>query len=139
MSSLSKYIKEIKAEDRAFFYGDDVKATSNKYFKFSRVKDEDNIIIITDNIRTVKDNNVLIVGSNKCVYLKDWQIRSVHNFYEGINSYAVKLNRKYFKVYTFHSDFWGFEGMEEESFDDLLNVAKEQDAAGMEIADGHMG
>lgn len=137
MSKYSEYIKSAKEKDRAFFFGDDIKKTSNKYFKFSHVKDDDNFILVTNDIKTIKGSYVLIVGSNKAVYLKDWQVRPVHNYDLGINSYAVKLNRKYFKVYTFRNDFEGYEGADDESFDSLLETSKAQDSEGMAIAEGH--
>lgn len=105
MSSYSDYLKERKSKDLKYFFGEDVKMISNKYFKFTYVIDNDNIILITNNIKIIKGNYVLLVDNNKGVYLKDWQVRPVHNFYNDMSAYAVKLNRKYFKPYTFKFNF----------------------------------
>jgi hypothetical protein len=132
----SQYLKELKEKDLKYFYGDDVKKVTNKYFEFKRVKDDDNIIIITNNIKTIKDSFVLVVGEKKAVFLKDWQIREVRNYYKDLNAYAVKLNRKYFKIYTFKNEIdenLYFE--KDNNFDDLLEIAKLQDKENLRIAE----
>ena len=53
-----------------------------------------------------------------------------------IYDYAVKLNRKYWKVYTFKSDFEDIFIEKEATFDDLVEVAKEQNNKNMPIALG---
>ncbi len=136
-AKFSDYIKEQKEKAITSFFGE-VKHTSNKYFQFKRVIDENTCIIITNNITDVKNNPVYIAGSNKAVYLKEWQIWPVHSYDEGMNAYAVKLNRNFFKKYTFKKDFEGYELIKEEEFDDILKVAKEQDEVNMKIACGHM-
>lgn len=137
MSKYSEYLKSRKEKDLEFFYGE-IHHTSNKYFTFKRVHDEDNIVIITNNVKFIKGNPVLIVGSNKAVYLKEWAIRPVHNFYQDLDAYAVKLCRKYFKVYTFQSDFEDMSFDHDLTFDDLMEVAKAQDEENMAIASSHM-
>lgn len=132
----SQYLKELKDKDLKFFYGEDVKRVTNKYFKFKIVKDNDNIIIITNNIKVIKDSFVLVVGEKKAVYLKDWQVRSVRNYYEDLNAYAVKLNRKFFKTYTFKNEIdenLYFE--KDNNFDDLLELAKKQDKRDLAITE----
>lgn len=136
MSKYSDYIKEAKDKDLKFFYGDDLKHVSNKYITFKHYKDDDNIILVTNNIATVKGNYVLVVDNNKAVYLKDWQVRAIYNYFENFNGYAVKLNKKYFKVYTFKSDFNQFLFLKENSWEDLVAIAKEQDEANIAIAQG---
>ena len=131
-------MKSRKEKDLTFFFGE-TKKMSNKYFSFKRFIDDDNIIIITNNIKTIKGSFVMLVDNNKAVYLKDWQVRPVHNYGAGINAYAVKLNRKYWKVYTFKTDFDDMAFEKEETFDDLVTIAKEQDIENMPIATGHMG
>lgn len=79
MNSYSDYLKERKLKDLKWFFGEDIKMISNKYFKFTHVIDIDNIILITNNIKIIKGNYVLPVDNNKGVYLKDWQVRPVHN------------------------------------------------------------
>lgn len=126
MSKYSEYIKSRKEKDLEFFFGE-VTKKSNKYFEYNSIIDEDNIIIITNNIKTIKGNMVMIVDNNKAVYLKDWQVRRVHNFYNGVSAFAVKLNRKYFKPYTFRFDFEDMAFEQEETFDSLKECATEQD------------
>ena len=117
------------------FFGE-VKYISNKYFTFDHVIDNDCIILITSNIAEVKGTPVLVVGSNKAVYLKDWQIRRIHNYDDSFNGYAVKLNRNFFKVYTFKSNFENFSFENDETFDDFAEIANSQNSE--KIALGHM-
>ena len=136
MSRLSDAIKETKERDLKWFFGD-VKRISNKYFTFNHVIDDDNIIIITANIVVIKDNYAMLVGNNKGVFLKDWQVRKVHNYDFGIDAYAVKLNRRYFRVYTFDKiEFEDFAFEKDEDFDMLKADAATQT---MPVALGHMG
>lgn len=131
--NLKKYFKSRKEKDLHFFYGK-IKKISNKYFTFNHVIDNDNIIIITGNVINVKGSYCLVVDNNKVVYLKDWQIRPVRNWNEGINAYAVKLNRNFFKKYTFKNSIDDFYIEKEYSFDDLKEIAKTQT---IKIAEGH--
>lgn len=135
MSKLGDYIKQQKEKDIQKFFGE-IKHTSNKYFTFNRIINDDEIIIVTSNIKIIKDTPVLVVGNNKAVYLKDWLIREVRNYNLDIYTYAVKLNRKYWKVYTFKSDFEDIFIEKEDTFDDLVEVAKEQNQKNMPIALG---
>ena len=128
MSKYSEYIKSVKDKDLEFFFGD-VNKKSNKYFTYNSVIDDDNIIIITNNIKTIKGNLVLLVDNNKGVYLKDWQVKTVHNYYNGMSGYAVKLNRKYFKPYTFRFDFEDMAFEKEDTFDSLKAIAETQTEA----------
>ena len=52
-NSLSEMFKKRKAKDIEFFFGD-TEWRSNKYFKFDHVKDNDNIILVTNNIKAIK-------------------------------------------------------------------------------------
>lgn len=138
MSNYGEFMKSMAKKDNDFFFGENNKVNiSNKYFTFKHVIDNDTIIINTNNVKTVKDNYVLVVDNNKAVYLRDWQVREAHNYNEGLDFYLVKLNRKYFKPYTFKFEFsdFCFENGEN-SFDDLLEVAKEQDKENMKVANG---
>lgn len=138
--TLSDYYKERKQKDMDFFYGKgNTKQKSNKYFEFKRVLDDDNCIVVTNNIKTIKGNPVMLTGNNQAVYLKDWQYREVHNYDEGINTYAVKLNRKYYKPYTFRSNFDGYSFDKNNSFDDMMDIARQQEKVNMKFAEGHMG
>lgn len=129
MSDKTQSIREKNSKDIERFFGEH-KMLSNQYFTFSNVQDEDNIIIITNNVKSIKKNPVLIVGNNEAVYLKDWNILPVMNWEKGIDAWAVKLNRKYFKVYTFMEEFEDFYFKETETFDSLVEVAKEQQEKG---------
>jgi hypothetical protein len=125
--SYSEFIKNQSNKDKDFFFGkDNWKKITNKYYEFKRVLNDDEIIIVTNNIKTIKNNLVLLVDNNKAVYLKDWQVRRCYNYNESIDAYLVKLNRKYFKTYTFTSNFDDYSFEKENTFDDLLQVAKEQ-------------
>jgi hypothetical protein len=138
MSSYGDYVKKVKASDEARFFGPSVVHRSNKYFTFDHVLSEDEIILVTNNIVTVKGNPVMVVGTHSGVYLKDWTMREVHNHRDGYNAYAVKLKRDFYKVYTFStplSEDIDIDGVQ--TFDDLKAIAASQD--GSEIAQGHAG
>ena len=135
--SLAK-AKAQKKDDDFFFGKGNYRYSSNKYFDFNHTPDSDNIIITTNNIKTIKGNYVLVTGNNQAVYLKDWQVRAVHNYDAGINSYAVKLNSKYFKPYTFKSDFSDYSFDKPETFDSLRKVAKKQNKSRTKWAYGHI-
>ena len=135
MSKYSDYLKERKKKHIEFFFQQQVKWESNKYLRFKECIDDDNIILLLDEYKLhyVKLNPVLLVGKNKAVYLKEWQIEPFHKWFAesktGIQGYCIKLNRKYFKPYTFTDEFrkwWG--GDTETTFDDLLEKAKRHDA-----------
>lgn len=104
------------------FFGE-VKKTTNKYMVFDQVKDKDSAIIMTKNFAVVKGNPVLVTGPNTCIYLKDWQFRRMVNR-DGIDAFAVKINKNYFKEYTFRSSF-DFSG-EKDTFESLHKVATSQ-------------
>lgn len=133
MSTYSEYIKGVKENNLVRFFGG-VEHKSNKYFTFKHFINNDEAIIITNNVRYIKGNPVLIIANNKAVYLKEWLVQPVHNYFNGIYAYAVKINRQYFKPYTFKSDFEYICIETEYTFDALLNIAKEQDVENMKIA-----
>lgn len=123
----SEYVKQSRENSIRRFFGD-IRRKSNKYFTFNHVIDSDNIIIITGNVKIVNGAYVLVVGSNKAVFLKPWQVKEVHNFYSGYSGYAVKLNRKYFKPYIFEDDFGGFAFDHDDTFDTLKADAESQNS-----------
>ena len=133
MSTYSEYMKGVKENNLVRFFGE-VEHKSNRYFTFNHYINDNEAIIITDNVKYIKGNPVLIIANNKAIYLKDWLVRPVHNYFNDIYAYAVKINRQYFKPYTFKSDFEDMCIETEYTFDDLLNVAREQDAENMKIA-----
>lgn len=136
--SYSEFMKEMRDKDMRKFFGDDIHYVSNKYFTFKRVIDKDNILIVTDNLRDWKDGKVLVVDSNKVVFLKPWQYRKVHNYDNMINSYAVKLNRNYFKTYTVGFNYDNISFSKEDTFDELYDTAKAQDKQNLKFANGWM-
>lgn len=140
-SNYGEYMKARAKKDNDFFFGEgNKKMVSNKYFTYKHVIDNDTVIINTNNIKTIKGNYILIVGDSEAVYLKDWQIKTAHNYSDICTDlYLVKLSRKYFKPYKFNFCFedFCFDG-KVESFDDMLETAKAQDAKNMSVALGFM-
>ncbi len=138
MSRFSDYIKQRKESNLDFFFGTgNWRKCSNKYFTFKRIIDEDNIIIVTNNIKLVKGSLVLVVANNKAVFLKDWQILSIKNWDLQLNSYVVKLNKNFFKVYEFKTDFENIYIDQETTFDELVKISKEQEDKNIKWALGH--
>ncbi|MDD7411264.1 hypothetical protein [Fusobacterium gastrosuis] len=126
--ALKEVIKKMKENNKNFFFGEgNWREVSNKYFKFKRILSDDEIIIITNNVREVKESLVLVVDNNKVIYLKDWQVEPVKAYNENIYAYAVKLNKKYFKTYAFKNEFKDFCFKEEDTFDTLKEVAEIQE------------
>lgn len=115
------------------FFGD-INQVTNKYFEIkSQNPSADEAIVFTDNVAFIKGNPVLITGNNKGVYLKEWNIlqasldfpdESGHNI---TNTFAVKINKKYYKEYTFKSNFDGVSFDKDETFNSLKKLATEQE------------
>ena len=57
MSKLGDYIKQQKEKDIERFFGK-VNHKSNKYFTFNRIINDDEIIIITSNIKIINTYNL---------------------------------------------------------------------------------
>ena len=138
MSKLSDAIKASREKQMAWFFNGGYTMKTNKYFTFSHVIDDDNIVIVTSNVTDIRDSKVLVVDNNKAVYLKDWQVLHVHSYYEEFNAYAVRLNRNFFKTYTFKGNIGDFSFAEADTFESLKRLAAEQDAANAEVALGWM-
>lgn len=142
MSDFAAFMKEKAKRENDLFFGEgNRKKISNKYYTFKHVLNNDTILINTNNVRVVKDSLILVVGDDKAVYLKDWNVRKAHNYDWGIDFWIVKLSRAFFKIYTFKSridsDLMFDVGLQD--FDYLLEVAKAQDQENMKVADGFMG
>ena len=116
---------------RDSFFGK-VLQRSNKYFIPDQINDEDNAIIKTNNITVVKDSIVMVTGNNTAIYLKDWQVRRIFDKELG-EMYAVKINRNYFKEYTFKTNFSEFSFDKKDTFDSLWETAKKQHEQAREI------
>ena len=138
MSKYGDYIKSVKEKNIKFFFGDDVNY-DGKHVQWKHFKDEDTILIATSNVRYWKNKEqyVLIVDNNKVVYLKEWQVTLIKNWNLGINGYAVKLNRKFFKAYTMPFAFEDVGFSKEDTFDELVECAKEQDQVNLTWKLGH--
>lgn len=111
------------------YFNESINKISNKYFTFKRYKDDDNVTIVTNNVIFLNIYPVLLVGEGKGVWLKQWQVKDVKvGQYEFIPAFTVKLSRQYFTVKDINSpkcnDFL-FE--KEDTFDDLVELAKAQD------------
>ena len=130
MSKLSELFRERKINNLKYFFGNDANISKDGevIINYNHVIDNDNIIIQTNNIKywINKDQWVLVVAKNKAVYLKEWQIREIKNWNKGIDSYAVKLNRKYFKIYNLSYEFGDISSELNDDFDSLLEIAKLQ-------------
>lgn len=114
------------------FFSGGIRKVSNQYYKFNNYIDDDNVIVVTRNIKLIKGNPVMLIGNNKAVYLKDWQLKPVSTWSEDYGTeegFAVKLNRNYYKPYTFKEHFHGYYFNDEDelnSFDDVVKLAREQ-------------
>lgn len=99
---------------------------SNQYFTFNHIVNDDEIIVITNNVKKIKNSFALAVDNNKVVYLKEWNMVPVRNYDLDIYAIAVKLNRKYWKEYTLNSEFDDLCFEQADTFDSLKAVALEQ-------------
>lgn len=114
------------------YFNESICKKSNKYFTFKRYKDDDNVTIVTNNIIQLGEYGeyyVLLVGEGKGVWLKDWQVKECRVGQQTyLPAFTVKLSRQYFTVKDITSpkcnDFF-FE--KEETFDDMVELAKIQD------------
>lgn len=120
-----------------FFGEGNWKKVSNKYYTFKRIIDDETITLVTNNIEIVKGSCALIVGRNKAVFLKDWQIVPIRNWNLQQNTYVVKLNKNFFKIYEFKNDFENFYIEKDNNFEDLCEIAKEQEKLNTSFAFGH--
>lgn len=122
-----------KSNFNNYFFNESIQPISNKWFKFNRVADDDNITIITGNVICLGMYKVLLVGEGRGIWLKDWQVKSGRFAPTGsqydtqMDCYAVKLNRKFFNVKDIKLAGDNFYFEKENTFDDLLQIAKEQD------------
>lgn len=130
----SDYVKGIKNKDLDFFFGEaNWKRDSNQYVYYQSILDEDNIIIRTNNIKWIKGQPVLLIDNDMGVYLKDWQVKDSGNYWEDIEFSLVKLNRKYFRPYQFSFKFDGMEFIEQDTFESLVELAKEQQQINLKV------
>lgn len=129
MSNYSEYLKSRKLNNLKYFFGEDVETSADfkKILDFKHYKNDDEIIIITNDVKPWKEQFVLVVDNNKVVFLKPWQVQKVKNWELAINAYAVKLSREYFKPYQLKFLYDDMHFNQETTFDNLVNIAREQD------------
>lgn len=124
VSGIGKFDKQNK------FFGN-YRDVSNKYMILEKqVTDNDHFLIFTNNVESIKGNPVLVVDNDKVVYLKDWNIAGANIRDKDGNvseTYAVKLDRNYFKTYTFKNNIGDYSFDQQDTFDSLLSVAKQQE------------
>lgn len=106
------------------FFGE-VAKTTNKYMMFDQVRDKDNAIIMTNNIKIIKGNPVLVTGDHTAIYLKNGQYRLMVDNKNGVEAFAVKVNRNNFKEYTFRGAFDNAPA-KKDTFDSLWKKAVSQ-------------
>lgn len=106
---MSNYFKDKAIKDLNFFFGENNwRKISNKYYTIvNPVLNDDEFLLRTNNIKT---------------YTKGEKVQE----YPFGNSYIVKLSRKFFKIYTFKSDFEDFAFDRDEDFDSLKEIASTQ-------------
>lgn len=133
----SNWKQDINFNEKSSFFGN-ISSVSKKYFVLeSQNPSEDEAIIFTNNVRVIKGNPVLITDNNKAVYLKDFNIQKTSLEFpdrdgefthkEIIDTFAVKVNKKYFKEYTFQNDFEGISFDKPTTFDEIKKIAKTQE------------
>ena len=143
-ANLKRYLdwqKQRRINSFERFFSGGIGEPDGKYYSFNHYIDDDNAIIVTSNVTTrLSDGKpLLVVGNNDAVFLQDWQIEPITLRSEGMHfdGFAVKLNRKYYKPYTFKRRFEGFmfdKGDEMLAFDDVIKTAKQQDELNAEVA-----
>lgn len=82
MSKYSEFLKNVKETQLTKFFGE-VKHTSNKYFKFNHVISDDEIIIVSNNVKFVKGNPVLVIDNN---------LEGIH-FQKRFRRYVLRASR----------------------------------------------
>ena len=126
MGRYGGFTTEVRDQEKERFFGDRRFVTS-KFFTFEHVLDDDNIIVVTDAVKMLRNGSiVLIVGNQEAVYLKEWQIWKVTGYYGEFDGWAVKLCRDYFKPYRFNKPFPGVFFRQPDTFDNLKATARGQ-------------
>lgn len=137
MSRKSEIIAHKRAKNMLYFYGRGVEWTKTKQ-KWVHYQSDDFIIIATQNVKCFKNGQwVLVVGNNKIVNLKDFQIRAIKNWAVKENAYAVRLTRQYFHVKTLSFTFTDTAFEKDQTWWDLVELAKVQDNEQLWWKDGH--
>lgn len=121
------------------FFGEDVKVSGkdNEKICFKRFKSENEIIVVTNDVKKIGEHYAMLVDNDKIICLKDNQIVRLRNSTFDLNSYAVKIKRDEWNVMVLPYEFEDMAFTEEVTFDLLIKVAKEQDGWNMEWELGH--
>lgn len=151
MSKYSDFLKNQKQKSIKFYAsiyeGLDFKQASNKYFEINRRVNNDltKILVNVDACHLFQTcyGYGLIVGHDKVVWLKSWQVFKVSDWFQTFmtkNSYQVLLNKDYYIVNQSTKEFDGIvvgicasdSDFEKQngylSWGDMVNIAKMQEA-----------
>lgn len=127
MSRYSEYLERKKYNSILRFFGEGIEFDNGYVKSFKHYKSDQEVIIITNNVIMINETPVLILGNNKGHYLKWFNIKKLKKFNSTITSYAIKINKEFFKIYEFKNNFEDFYFDNDVSFEDLIEIAKEQD------------
>lgn len=136
---MSEILNELKTDKRKkldYFFSQEIKMSSKKSFHFKNVINDDLVILLTTNIRTVKNKRILVTGEHTGIFLKDWQFIKLNNHQRGINCYAVKLYRKYFKPFNFGNISFYPGKPEINDFEEAIARAKKQEEEHISFTEG---
>ena len=135
VSSGKRSAGSFKANGSSRFWGN-YETTSRKYAKIEKqVFDDGTFILFTNNVKTFYSKGdekiIMPVDNNKAIYLNMYSVMDV-GVKDGNGSYigeqtAVKINKKYFKTYTFKNNFDDMHFDKADTFESLKNVAKQQE------------
>lgn len=150
MSNYGDFLKKKKLKKEMFyqtaFDGLDFKKASNKYYEIEKrvSEDETKILVNADasHIFATKYGYGLIVGRDRVVWLNDWQVFTVADWFQTEftrGTYQVLLSKDYYKPVKSNREFEGIcvgdcESDSEfekancyHSWDDMLDIAKAQE------------
>ena len=111
------------------FFGEIILHPNKESFVFNHNPNDYTAIPVfsKEHITDINGNKVLIVGNDKAVYLKEWQMKPV--LIGKDSGYAVKLTRNYYRPYTFKNSFSQVSiDKDLSSFDDIKKLAKSQES-----------
>ncbi len=102
----------------------------NKNCRDFKIADTDKVVF-TENVRLYKGKAVLVIGSNKVVFLNADSFAKaecyIHDTMDEVaEGFLVKLDRNA-KVYTFRHDFEGFCFSKDDTIDSLIELGGQQE------------
>lgn len=106
------------------------KKLESNAIEFQRVISETVLILVTNNVKFFEKSGkyALMIAKDKCVWLKDWQIKGCYNFWTEEKMYIVKLNKQYFTPYQLNFSLNDIQIQQEQTWDDLWEEARRQEA-----------